>query len=233
MDKNGNSYTFIYATVMVVLVAALLAVAAVSLKPAQTKNAEIEKKQNILKSINVAADALTAEDVFAKTITEMYVVNSKGEKAEGSAFDIDLKVEHSKPIEERRLPVYVANLGDQGVKYILPLRGTGLWGPIWGYMALNEDANTIYGASFNHQGETPGLGAEINTEWFQKPFIGKTIFDNNGTLTSIIIAKAGEKAAPEHSVDAISGGTITSKALQQMLWDDLSVYQEFLKTLKK
>ncbi len=233
MDRNGNTYTFIYATVMVVLVAAILSVAAVSLKPYQTKNAETEKKQNILRSINLVAEATQAEEMFGKTITEMYVVNSKGEKVDGDAFTIDLKVEHSKAIEARKLPVYVANLGDQGVKYIIPLRGAGLWGPIWGYVALNDDLKTLYGANFDHQGETPGLGAEISTEIFQKPFVGKTIFDEGGQFTSITVAKAGENAVAEHSVDAISGGTITSKALQQMLYDDLSTYQEFFKTMKK
>jgi Na+-transporting NADH:ubiquinone oxidoreductase subunit C len=93
--------------------------------------------------------------------------------------------------------------------------------------------NTIFGANFDHSGETPGLGAEINTDKFQNPFIGKKIFDDAGLFTSIIIAKAGEKADPLHSVDAISGGTITSKGLQKMIFDDLSTYQEFFKTLKK
>ena len=124
-------------------------------------------------------------------------------------------------------------MGEKGKVYIIPLRGAGLWGPIWGYIALLSDMNTIYGANFDHQGETPGLGAEINTEKFQKPFIGKTIFDQSGLFTAVIIAKIGEKSDPAHTVDGISGGTITSKGLQKMLFDDLATYQEFFKTLKK
>jgi len=163
----------------------------------------------------------------------LLIVNSKGEKVDGDAFRVNLKVEHSKPVDQRKLPVYVADLGDKGKVYIIPLRGAGLWGPIWGYIAISSDMKTVFGANFDHQGETPGLGAEINTDKFQKPFAGKTIFDQTGLFTSIIIAKTGEKSDPAHSVDAISGGTITSKGLQKMLYDDLSTYQEFFKTLKK
>ena len=98
---------------------------------------------------------------------------------------------------------------------------------------MNDDMKTIYGASFDHQGETPGLGAEINTKPFQKPFEGKSIFDESGKFISITVAKAGEISDPKSSVDAISGGTITSKALQKMLYDDLVTYQEFFKTINK
>ncbi len=233
MDTNANKYTITYAAVMVIVVAILLAIAATQLKPFQDANILIEKKQNILRSVNIVADVKQADDLFNNTIKELFIVNSKGEKVEGDAFKVDLKVEHSKPLDQRKLPVYIAEMGDKGMVYVLPLRGAGLWGPIWGYIALSSDMNTIFGANFDHQGETPGLGAEINTEKFQKPFIGKTIFDQAGAFTSIIIAKTGEKADPSHSVDAISGGTITSKGLQKMLYDDLSSYQEFFKTLKK
>ena len=233
MDTNGNKYTIIYATVMVVVVAVLLSIAATQLKPFQDANILIEKKQNILKSVNIVAEAKQANELFNNTIKELFIVNSKGVKVDGDAFKVDLKVEHSKHTDQRKLPVYVADMGDKGKVYIIPLRGAGLWGPIWGYLALSSDMNTIYGANFDHQGETPGLGAEINTEKFQKPFIGKTIFDQAGLFTSIIVAKIGEKSDPAHSVDAISGGTITSKGLQKMLYDDLATYQEFFKTLKK
>ena len=112
------------------------------------------------------------------------------------------------------------------------MRGTGLWGPIWGYIALNDDMSTIYGATFDHQGETPGLGAEIKTAKFQEAFKNKTIFNEDNQLVSIIVAKAGENAPARHRVDAISGGTITSKGLQKMLLDDLTCYSEFLNKKK-
>jgi Na+-transporting NADH:ubiquinone oxidoreductase subunit C len=119
-----------------------------------------------------------------------------------------------------------------GLKYIFPLYGAGLWGPIWGFVALNDDMNTIYGANFDHQGETPGLGAEISTPMFEDPFVGKKIFDESGTLVSIIVAKVGQNAPEEHKVDGISGGTITSKGLEKMLIDDFTTYQEFFKKKK-
>ncbi|HNQ36486.1 MAG TPA: NADH:ubiquinone reductase (Na(+)-transporting) subunit C [Prolixibacteraceae bacterium] len=231
MNKNGNSYTFIYASVMVVVVAALLSAAAISLKPKQVKNAEIEKKQNILASVHIEATATDAESLYEQNIQKAYVVNAAGEEVAGDAFTVDLKKERSKPLEQRILPVFECQT-PEGLKYILPLRGTGLWGPIWGYLALNEDLNTIYGVNFDHQGETPGLGAEINTPAFQEPFRGKTIFDAAGKLVAIIVAKSNETAPAEHKVDAISGGTITSKGLQQMLLDDLTSYEKFI-TRKK
>lgn len=227
MDRNSNNYTFIYASVMVILVAAILSIAAMALKPMQKKNMEIEKKQNILSSINIAATAKNAEEIYARKIVNSYVVNSQGEVIEGNAFDVDLRLQKTRPLEQRQLPVFEFQT-DDGLKYIFPLRGTGLWGPIWGYIALNDDLNTIYGANFDHQGETPGLGAEISTPAFQEQFKGKTIFDAAGNLVSIIVAKSNESAPVEHRVDAISGGTITSKGLEQMLLDDLRSYQNFI-----
>ncbi|WP_339735593.1 NADH:ubiquinone reductase (Na(+)-transporting) subunit C [uncultured Sunxiuqinia sp.] len=230
MDRNSNVYTFIYASGMVILVAAILSVAAISLKPFQDKNIEVEKKQNILASVNITTDVKNAEEVYAEKIVNSYVVNSKGEKVEGNAFTIDLKKERAKPVEEQLLPVFECQV-DGGVKYILPLRGAGLWGPIWGYLSLENNMSTIYGASFDHQGETPGLGAEIATANFQDQFKGKEIYDN-GKLVSVIVAKSNETAPPKHRVDGISGGTITSKGLEKMLLDDLNAYSAFLNQKK-
>jgi len=232
MNRNGNTYTFIYASVMVIIVAAILSYTAITLKPYQKRNIEIEKKKNILASINVETTAIDAESIYAQKITSSYLINSKGEKVDGDAFIVDLKVEHSKPIEDRVLPVYEADFGDEGTKFVIPLRGSGLWGPIWGYIALDSDLNTVYGATFDHQGETPGLGAEISTLAFRAPFKGKTIFNDNNEFVSLIVAKTSEAAPANQRVDAISGGTITSKGLQQMLYDDLACYVEFFNKKK-
>jgi len=188
MNRNGNTYTFLYAAVMVVLVAAVLASVSIALKPRETRNYEVEKKQNILASVNIAATAKTAEKIYAGKVVKEYLVNIKGEEVEGDAFNTDLKKERSKAPEEMVLPVFECHTED-GIKYVLPVRGTGLWGPIWGFIALDKDMNTIYGANFDHEGETPGLGAEISTPAFEAPFKGKTIFDESGKLISIIVAK--------------------------------------------
>lgn len=227
MNRNGNTYTFLYAAVMVVLVAAVLASVSIALKPRQTRNYEIEKKQNILASVNINATAETAEKVYAEKVVKEYLVNIKGEEVEGDAFNTDLKKERAKAPDDMVLPVFECKT-DEGIKYVLPVRGSGLWGPIWGFVALNKDMNTIYGANFDHEGETPGLGAEIATPAFQKQFKGKTIFDKTGKLICIIVAKKGQDAPIAHKVDAISGGTITSKGLQKMLFDDFSKYKAFL-----
>jgi len=231
MDRNSNVYTFIYASVMVILVAAILSFAAFNLKPFQAKNVEIEKKQNILASVNIAATAVDAEQIYSEKIVNSYIVNSKGEKVDGDAFTVDLKKERAKQVEDRQLPVFECNI-DGNLKYILPLYGAGLWGPIWGYISVDSDMNTIFGATFDHQGETPGLGAEIATKPFQEQFAGKTIFDSNGEFYSIIVAKSNETAPAEHKVDAISGGTITSKGLQNMVMDDLGAYKAFFNQKK-
>lgn len=231
MNRNSNVYTFLYASVMVILVAAILSVAAYNLKPFQDKNIETEKKQNILASVNINADATNASDIYAEKIVNSYIVNAEGKKVEGDAFVVDLKKERAKPTAEQNLPVFECEI-DGTVKYILPLRGAGLWGPIWGYISLENDMNTIYGASFDHQGETPGLGAEISTDAFEVPFKGKKIFNKAGELVSILIAKVNEIALEEHKVDAISGGTITSKGLEQMIKDDLNAYKAFFNSKK-
>lgn len=231
MNRNGNTYTVLYAAIMVILVAAVLASVSLTLKPKQVLNTEIEKKQSILASVNIQSTAADATKIYSEKIQKEYVVNVKGEQVEGDAFNVDLKKERAKPAEEMLLPVFECQT-DDGLKYVLPLRGTGLWGPIWGYVALNDDMNTIYGANFDHQGETPGLGAEISTSVFQKQFTGKKLFDNSGKLTSILVAKVGQDAPAEHKVDGISGGTITSKGLEKMLLDDFSSYEEFLKKKK-
>lgn len=232
MDRNKNSYTFIYASVMVALVAGILSWVALALKPAQQLNVDTETKQNILAAANEHVSAADADRIYGDKITAAYVVNSKGAKVDGDAFALcgQMKKQHALPEAERRLPVFEFK-GTEGTKYIFPLYGAGLWGPIWGYIALNDDMSTIYGANFSHQSETPGLGAEISTEKFQAQFKGKNIFEGE-TLCSITVAKSNESAPAEYRVDAISGGTLTSKGLQAMLLSDLKSYEAFLKNHK-
>ncbi|MEG1615352.1 MAG: NADH:ubiquinone reductase (Na(+)-transporting) subunit C [Bacteroidales bacterium] len=230
MNRNSNTYTVIYAAVMVIVVAAVLAFTALSLRPAQDKNVVIEKQGQILTSINIASTAKDAQELYKQYITESFVVNSKGEKVEGNAFDIVIKEEVAKPDADRKLPVFVATI-DGTQKYILPMYGMGLWGPIWGYISVDNNGDTIYGAVFAHQGETAGLGAEITKPKFADQFQGKNLF-YDGKFASIAILKAGQKVEGQESVDAISGGTITSQGVSNMLFDCLKPYENFLKSLK-
>ena len=232
MNRNSNVYTVLYASIMVIVVAAVLAFTALSLRPKQEENVTVEKQRQILSSINIASTAKDAQELYNKYITESLVVNSQGEKVEGNAFDIIVKEEVFKPESERKLTVFIANI-DGVKKYILPLYGMGLWGPIWGYVSVDQNGNTIYGAIFAHQGETAGLGAEIIKPKFTDQFKGKNLFyDNN--FVSIAILKAGQKPEVEgqEAVDAVSGGTITSQGVQKMLFDCLQPYQNYLSSLK-
>ena len=225
MDVNKNSYTFGFAAVMVVLVASLLSVAAISLKPFQDKNIEAEKMQNILATVGVEVSREEAAEAYQKNISSTYVLNNKGEVVEGDAFTVDLGVELKKAADEQLLPVFESQKDGEKL-YILPMRGKGLWGPIWGYIALKEDMNTVSGAIFDHKSETPGLGAEISLDWFQQPFVGKTIFEGT-EFVSIKVVKGGAKDGDMHGVDGISGGTITSDGVTDMLAERLGQYLPF------
>ncbi|MCX6333452.1 MAG: NADH:ubiquinone reductase (Na(+)-transporting) subunit C [Bacteroidia bacterium] len=228
MKQFSNRYIFIFSTVMVASVATLLSLAATLLQPAQERNLEIEKKKNILESIGVAATRGNTVELYSKYITEGFVLNSKGEPVEGlDAFTIVLRNEQKKPIEEQYLPVFRATPDDGERVIILPVEGKGLWGPIYGYVSLRSDMNTIYGVNFDHKGETPGLGAEINTSGFEGMFPGKKLFDNENFI-SIQVHKGGADPSDIHGVDAISGGTITSKGLEKMLYDCIKKYNDYL-----
>lgn len=228
MRNFSNTYIYTFSVIMVVIVALLLSLAAMQLKPFQDKNIEIEKKQNILASVRITSTPKDAQDLYAKYITESFVVNQNGEKLEGEdAFAIDLKSELSKPAAERKLPVFVGTLDNGSKTYVTPLRGKGLWGPIWGYISFEPDMNTIYGALFDHQGETPGLGAEITMDWFEDPFRGKSIFKDSTEFVSVKVLKGGAPDNDPHAVDAISGGTITSKGLEEMLDSCLVQYKTY------
>jgi len=234
MKSYSNTYIFSFASIMVIVVAAVLSIAAMLLQPMQKRNIEVNKKQNILAALNITSTADNAEDYFDKYISKTYVVDIKGQVKEGvDAFTVDMKKELGKPAEEMNLPIFQADI-EGNTKYILPLRGKGLWGPIWGFVALDSDYTTVYGANFDHKSETPGLGAEISTQWFQKQFIGKKIFDNEGNFVSVAVMKGGT-ADPNsaYQVDGVSGGTITSKGLDEMLKSGLGNYLTYIKNQKK
>lgn len=233
MNKQGNTYTILYSAVMVVVVAAILAIASVSLRPFQQENIRIDKMMQILSSVNIKSTAQDAVSLYEKYITDSYVVDATGRRAEAEAFGIDIAAEVRRDAAERRLPVFVCTLDNGDVKYILPLYGAGLWGPIWGYISVDADGQKVYGSYFAHQGETPGLGAEIGNAAFQQQFDGKRLFID-GEFKPVAVMKKGQKPLDGADyVDAISGGTITSKGVQSMIQDCLLPYEPFLKSLDK
>lgn len=236
MKNFSNKYIFIYATVLVVIVAAVLSSTAVVLKPYQTKNIETEKIQNLLAAVNIEASFDEAENMYKKYFKEELAINKEGAivsrydintgNLEGDIrpFAIDVKKHQAllKAGDDVAFPLYIYEKdGQKG--YVIPLQGAGLWGDIWGNIALASDFNTVVGVNFGHASETPGLGAEIATKGFQEPFIGKHIYDANGNFTSVPV----KKNAVDNEVDAISGGTITSTAVSDMLYNDLNFYQNY------
>jgi len=232
MDVNSNKYTYFFATIMVVLVAVLLSGLFLALKPMQDANIEQEKRQSILKSIGVEVDRSEAADAFKTYITQSLVIKNGEVVSEDAnkAFTIDMAKAVKNASADREVPLYVAEKDGQTF-YVLPLRGTGLWGPIWGYMAIESDGSTIAGANFDHKGETPGLGAEIANAEFQEQFTGKSIMDG-ASFTGITVIKPGKNVNPQHEVDGISGGTITSVGLHNMLGDCLQSYVGYFSKLK-
>ena len=221
MNTNSNSYTIIYAAIMVVIVAFLLAFVSSSLKETQYKNVEQDTKKQILSAINVT-DVKDAEAEFAKYEVKDMLMQADGTLAPYTdAFQVSYKGE----IAEKRFHVFECKV-DGATKYILPIYGAGLWGPIWGYVALNDDKNTVYGVYFSHAGETPGLGAEIATPKFQAQFAGKKVTENGAI--GLTVAKNGKVTKPDYEVDGISGGTITSQGVDAMLKDCLKEYNPFL-----
>lgn len=232
MNVNKNSYTIGFASVMVIIVAALLAYTSISLTPYQDRNIELEKKQNILQSVGVEVERNNSEIIYSQYIKEELILDDKGNVLDGSAFDVDLGVEVKKNIADQKLPLYISILEDSSRCFIIPLRGKGLWGPIWGYIALKEDVNTVFGAVFAHKSETPGLGAEINQSFFQEPFSDKKIFNSDDEFVSITVIKGGAPDGSMHAVDGISGGTITSDGVTDMIKERLSRYLPYIEKNK-
>lgn len=231
-DKNSNSYTFIFSIVLVVVAGAALAAVAVGLKPIQDANGTIKKKMDILTALGIECTRQNAAEMYDKYVVEeeCVVINDKGEVVEGKAFDIDIQKEFrdkTLPAENRNYPLYVADI-DGERRYVLPLVGKGLWGPIWGYISLKADMNSVFGANFFHKSETPGLGAEIATARFGDQFKLETISDN-GTFKEIKVVKDGSGTDP-FKVDGITGGTITSKGVEEMVNRTLKVYVTYFST---
>jgi Na+-transporting NADH:ubiquinone oxidoreductase subunit C len=230
MNRDSNAYTFIFATVMVIVVASALAFAATGLKERQDDNVRKEKMQNILGTIGIEIDRDGAEELYNKYITKAIALKSDGSIDESvDAFKVDLKKELKMPVEEQNFPLYIADV-DGAKYYIVPLRGSGLWDAIWGYVSLKDDLNTIKGAVFDHKGETPGLGAEITQTWFKKRFEEEKIFDENGNFIGVSVVKgySGGNNKDDNAVDAISGATITGDGVSDMIKERLKHYLPYL-----
>lgn len=236
-----DRYIFFYITVLTAIVALLLSVAALVLQPFQQANIDNEKMMNILQAADVQdVNKDNVQELFNKDCVKMMLVNSEGEVVEECtsdftkfrAFNMNVKDELYKRDngQDYVLPIIVINNGKENVN-VIQLQGAGLWGPIWGYIGMTSDFQNVVGVVFDHKSETPGLGAEIATPRFKDQFKGKTIF-SGGEFVSIDVIKGGvaNLAADlqKHSVDAISGGTITSQGVNKMIENVLKSYLPYI-----
>lgn len=231
LDTNSDIYAIIYSAVVVVIVAFLLAGVSSMLKPKQDANVELDKKKQILASLN-ERNLPDAAAKYDELIEKDIIVNAQGNEV---ASEGGFKVSNDE-VNENNLPLYIANING-AKKYIVPMTGNGLWGGIWGYIALNDDCNTIYGVYFSHASETPGLGAEIAGDKFQNRFtkdkdgnaIVKKVYDEAGNV-ALAVEKGKGVAGEEYHIDAVSGATITCSGLQVMLDTKLAPYYNYLKS---
>lgn len=233
MNKNSNIYTIVYISCIVVAVGAILALAAMVLKPLQQHNADADKMKQILASVHITPAEDSVIEDFGRYITAQYVVDVQGRVIGSDAFGVDVAAQTKiADAAQRRLPIYECTLSGGETKYIIPAYGAGLWGPIWGYIALDADGSTVYGAYFSHQGETPGLGAEIQEPWFSGQFEGKQLFHGSEFAPIQVLKKGRKPTGRADYVDAVSGGTITSKGVSAMLDDCLRPYKVYLESLR-
>lgn len=230
MKTNSNSYTIAYAIGLVIIVALLLAVVFQALKPQQDINVALDKQKQILNSLNLRdLDDATATAKYRQVVVADRVLDESGKVVNPGTqggTEAGFKL-NSADYKAGRLAVYVCNVDGQ-TKYVIPVYGMGLWGPINGYIALNDDKNTIYGAYFNHEGETAGLGAEIkdNLKW-QQQFLGKKIFkDGNNSEVALSVVKKVDD--PTTQVDVVTGATLTSNGVTDMFKEGFGKYMKFL-----
>ncbi|MEJ6491031.1 MAG: NADH:ubiquinone reductase (Na(+)-transporting) subunit C [Flavobacteriales bacterium] len=239
INKESASYTFAFATALVVVVGTTLALLSMGLRDRQDQNEVVKKKMDILKAMLTQAEGekisrKNADAEFNKYIDlkDAIVLNSKGEKIDGDAFKVDIRKEirdKKLPENKRNYPLFIGKK-DGKTLYIAPLVGNGLWGPIWGNICIGEDKKTIIGASFAHKGETPGLGAEITQQFFIDRWIGETISDDSGSFAKFEIVKDGSGPTKQQKVDGITGGTITSKGVEEMTNRCMEVYVSYFKS---
>lgn len=215
-STNSNTYTIVYAVVMVVIVAFLLAFAHSALGPTQEENVRLDTKKQILSALNIN-EFTDAQATFSKNVVKI-LDNNGAEKCAVADFDVTGS--------DKNDVIYQCSV-DGATKYVIPMNGNGLWGAIWGYIALDENKSTVYGIYFNHASETAGLGAEIVKPAFCNQFKNKNI-QRDGVLTSIAVVKKGQVAEGKDYVDGISGGTITSSAVSVMVETSLKKFEGFL-----
>lgn len=247
IDTDKNSYTVIFAIVMVILVGSILAGLAQGLKPLVKANERFEIQQNILYAMGindnkgpsdvefVSADKV--EEIFKSTITKQYIIEGDKVTEDPEAYLLDIKKEEANakdPNYTRKLPLFEGERDGKPI-YVIPIRGKGLWDAIWGFVAVDK-AMVVQGVFFDHAGETPGLGSEIKQRYFMDDFEGEHLLSESGAFKGITVAKGNadpkNERKTDNAVDAIAGATITGDGVTAMIKKDLRMYVPYFKTLK-
>lgn len=242
-NTKDSKYIVLFTSSVAIVFSLILSFAATVLKPLQLANVELDKKKNVLKAFGQPVDEMTGEEIldFFDNRIEGLVVDSQGEPVDGQmdAFEINYVEQLRKDESERSLPLYVlqGEDGESGAAFAIPVVGKGLWSTMYGYFALESDLNTVRGIVFYDHGETPGLGGEIEAAWFTEQFEGKKILNVDGEMVSVTVTKGAASDVYEgddlnHYVDGISGATITSRGVTEMLSKDLTNYQPYFEKVR-
>jgi Na+-transporting NADH:ubiquinone oxidoreductase subunit C len=234
--RQSNAYIIIYAAVLTIVCGGVLALASEGLKEKQQANVDLEQKKNILSTVIQINEGDNIEALYEKKV-KAFVIDYQGNVKEGmKPKDVVVAAEYKKPREQRLLPVYeFRNEQDPGKleAVVLPLYGYGLWNNIWGFVALEPDMNTVKGVKFQHAGETPGLGARIETDEIQERFKGKKVFEGDHLASiSIMKGEGNDWSNDPHKVDGMSGATLTGKGVNNMLKDYFTCYENYIKKNK-
>lgn len=244
--RQSNTYIIVFTAILTIILGGLLSLANQGLKPMQDRSVEIDTKKQILGAV-VDIENMSNEEILKRydASIQSIVVDINGDLIEKTekgdlliAEDVDIAKNFKRPQNERQYPVFIFHEegNENNVEaYIFPMFGRGLWGPIWGYVALQTDFNTIKGAKFDHESETPGLGARITENAVQKRYVGRKIFDPEGTLVSVSMLKGEsnpENMLDDHNIQGLSGATITARGLTDMISNYLNLYSGFIEKVK-
>lgn len=221
VNTNGNLYTFCYAAVMVIIVAFLLAFVASALKETQDANVANDTKGQILSALGYDKATIDVAAEYEKNVKDNVFADGELKAYEGK-----FNTTYGTLIKNGELHVFTGTTAGGEQAYVLPVVGRGLWGGLWGYVAVNETKDKVLGTYFYHESETAGLGARISEKWFQDQFVGKPIFGEDGEV-ALTVVKAGS-AKTEYEVDGVTGATLTSNGVAAMVKEGLTAYGEFL-----
>ncbi len=246
INTEKNTYTVVFAIVMVIIVGSILAFLASGLSEKIKENERFEKQQNILYAMGVNENedegsvnfipTDRVEEAFSKYITQQWIIEGEEMTQDEEAYLIDLKkqITAAKNGNTPKLPVFIGE--KEGKKfYIIPMYGKGLWDAIWGFIALNEEM-VVQGVYFDHKAETPGLGANIKQRYFMDDFEGESILDGN-RYAGIKVAKGNNdpvnQIKDDNEVDALAGATITGNGVSAMIRESVNLYKDYLETIRQ